>query len=100
MSEELQKINARIDPLDRAIFGDRNDPMDHPGLFNTVQNLALRQDITNKILMEVRGDLRRINWMILAGFITAVCSLVYTNITNPVRLTPAATASASGPNSR
>lgn len=66
----------RLDQLDKAVFGDRNDPKGSPGLIADQLRMGQEQARTNEILMEMRDALKRINWIILTAVATAVLSLV------------------------
>lgn len=65
---------------DILLRGDPKNLNDSPGVIAEQRRMGQEQARTNEILTELRGDLRRINWMILAGFITALLSTVWKGV--------------------
>ena len=74
MSANLEET---VNRLDKAVFGDRDNIKETPGIISDQARMSLEQARTNEILMELRDSLLRINWMIVAGFVTALGSIVY-----------------------
>lgn len=74
MSEELTK---RVDRLDNAVFGDRDDPTEKPGLIVEQTHTAMALARTNEILTELRNAVLWIIRLLVGGFATALMALVY-----------------------
>ena len=96
MSDERKALTDRMQTVENAIFGDRENLNGFPGLIAEVFRQGAAQVETNKILGEVRSDIRRVNWMIIGGFIAALISIVHNGFTatksvaaqvNPVTVT-------------
>lgn len=68
-SDELRE---RVDNLDKAVFGSRENPKETPGVISELAQM-------NTILMEMRDAMRRINWILITAFVTALCVLVFKN---------------------
>jgi len=66
MSDELQKD---VDRLNDAVFGNRDNMKDEPGIIAELRQM-------NATMMEVSGSMKRINWIVLTGFITALVAIV------------------------
>lgn len=73
MHDEMHKT---VSALDKAVFGDRNDPKEYPGLIAEVARMGDEQKRTNQILMEVKNSLGWIVKLILGGFVTALLTVV------------------------
>ena len=66
MSEELRKD---VERLNDAVFGDRDNMSEKPGIISELRQM-------NVIMTEVSGSMRRINWILLTAFITALFAVV------------------------
>lgn len=60
------ELKDKVEDHDKVLYGDR----ERPGII--AQHIR-----TNEILTEVRGDLRRVNWLILSGVILAVLNMLH-----------------------
>ena len=67
MSEEEMKHEVR--QLKKAVFGDMENPKETPGVIAELSQM-------NSTLLDMRDSMRRINWMLITGFITALGALV------------------------
>ena len=76
-SEELRarvdNLEVSLDNIDRAVFGDRENPKGQPGIISELSHM-------NSILLELRDSMRRINWILISAFITALCALVFNGV--------------------
>lgn len=72
---------VRIDRLDNAVFGNRDNPKGQPGIVNEIVRLSDRQKETNEILKEVQGDLRRVVWIVLGAVLTGLLAMVVRGFT-------------------
>lgn len=63
----------RIDELEKAVFGDREDMKKKPGI---VFELAR----TNDLLTELNATVRRINWLIITSVITGLVAVLFDRI--------------------
>ena len=70
------EIRTRVDNLDRAVFGDRQNPKETPGVISELAQM-------NLTLIDVRDSMRRINWLLITAFITALCILVFKTLPAP-----------------
>jgi hypothetical protein len=66
MSEELRKD---VERLNDAVFGDRDNMRENPGIISELRQM-------NATMTEVSGSMKRINWIVLTAFITALVALV------------------------
>lgn len=66
MSEELRKD---VERLNDAVFGDRDNMTEKPGIIAELRQM-------NATMTEVSGSMKRINWIVLTAFITALVALV------------------------
>lgn len=73
MHDDLQRDVIR---LDRAVFGDRDNPKDFPGLIAEQARMGLEQARTNEILMELKKSVQWIGRLIVGGFVTALLGVV------------------------
>lgn len=73
MSDE---IHHDVDLLNKAVFGDRENPKDAPGLIAEHESLRTALVRTNEILTELRNAVLWINGLLVTGFITALVTLV------------------------
>lgn len=64
------EINERIDTLNKAVFGDRENPKATPGIISELAQM-------NVTLLELRDAMRRLNWMIILAFVSALCAVVF-----------------------
>ena len=64
------ELRGRVDNLDRAVFGDRQNPKETPGVISELAQM-------NAILLDMRDSMRRINWTLITAFITALCLIVF-----------------------
>ena len=74
MSDELKDdVNA----LKKAVFGDIENPKETPGVVHelTAMNSTITQ--IGATLTDIKQTLARINWIILAAFISALVALVF-----------------------
>lgn len=74
MSHELHETVHR---LDKAVFGDRDNIKEQPGLVAEQSRLADALDTTNKILTEVRNGVLCVVALVMTGFVTALLTIVY-----------------------
>jgi len=68
-----EEAKERIDLHHKVLFGDPNRMDEMPGIIAQHRR-------TNEILTEVRDSLSRINWLIIAGFVTAIGSTIYKSL--------------------
>jgi hypothetical protein len=68
----------------RTLHGDLDNPLAAPGLIASHRRVEFEQNRTNEILEEVRndlkdvrGDLRKINWMFIALIVAAVGNAIF-----------------------
>ena len=66
MSDELRKD---VERLNDAVFGDRDNMQEKPGIISELRQM-------NATMTEVSGSMKRINWIVLTAFITALVALV------------------------
>jgi hypothetical protein len=70
-------IHKTVSALDRAVFGDRDDPKGTPGVIVEQSRLSVELCRTNEILTELRNAVLWINRLLVTGFITALSALVF-----------------------
>lgn len=66
MSDELKKD---VERLNDAVFGDRDNMTEKPGIISELRQM-------NATMTEVSGSMKRINWIVLTAFITALVAVV------------------------
>jgi galactokinase/mevalonate kinase-like predicted kinase len=71
------ETKALVELHHRTLFGDPSNYRDAPGVIADQMKMSREQERTNEILTELRDAVMRINWMIIAGFITAIGSVIY-----------------------
>lgn len=75
-----EDLNNRVHALDKAVFGDRDNPKENPGLILEHASMRLEQARTNEILTEFRGDVKKaLYWLfslIGTGIGTAILALI------------------------
>lgn len=74
MHDELAKD---VSLLNKAVFGDRDDPKGSPGIIAEQTRMSMEQARTNEILIELRNSVLWINRLIVSGFITALVVMVF-----------------------
>jgi len=67
MSDE---IKDDVRKLKKAVFGDTENPKETPGIISELSQM-------NTTMIELRDSMRRINWTIILGFITALMAMVF-----------------------
>lgn len=72
-----EDLNETVTALDKAVFGDRANPRDNPGLIADHAAMRSSLDRTNEILMELRNAVLWINGLLVTGFITGLVALVF-----------------------
>lgn len=75
MNSSDETLRDRVDSLDRAVFGDRENIRDKPGIISELAQM-------NLTLIDVRDAMRRINWTIILAVLTAILVTVIKNIPN------------------
>lgn len=70
MSDEIKDDVRR---LKKAVFGDTENPKETPGVISELSQM-------NSTLIELRDSMRRINWTIIIGFLTALMAVVFKGI--------------------
>lgn len=73
MSDNLRE---EVSTLNKAVFGDRDDPRGSPGVLAEQTRLGMELSRTNEILTELRNAVLWINRLLVTGFITALIALV------------------------
>ena len=68
----IRQLGTNVHALDKAVFGDREDPKGNPGLIAETVSMKAEQQRTNEILTEMRTDLKK-------AFV-GLCGLVFTAI--------------------
>lgn len=85
LANRLDEVCQRQNIHDAAIFGDRANPRDQPGIFAELSRMNLAQQETNKILGELRDAVRWIVRAAVGGFVVAfaggLVALVFKAIT-------------------
>ena len=66
-------LTERVNNLDRAVFGDRYNPKETPGIISELAQM-------NTTMTELRDAVRKIGWSIITAFITALCVIVFKGI--------------------
>lgn len=84
MSETLEKTVSR---LDKAVFGDRDNPNETPGLLADQRSMRAEQARTNEILTELRKDVKKVQWVILLAVLSAVVNVVLKKEPGPASVT-------------
>lgn len=74
MPDELPRDVAR---LNKAVFGDRDNLKDFPGVIAEQSRMSMVQERTNEILMELRNAVLWINGILVTGFITGLLTLLF-----------------------
>jgi hypothetical protein len=74
MQDELDK---EVDLLNKAVFGDRENPKESPGVIAELARMSMVQERTNEILMELRNAVLWINGLLVTGVITGMIGLVF-----------------------
>ena len=80
MSPIRENLEDRVDMHHRAIFGNPDDMKDAPGIIADISRISFQQGRTNEILGEVRDSLGRINWLLVAGFLTAIMAVIFKGV--------------------
>ena len=62
--------------LKKAVFGDTDNMKETPGIISELSQM-------NSILTDVRDSMRRINWVLITAFVTALCVLVFKGVNTP-----------------
>ncbi len=70
-------LNRDVDLLNKAVFGDRDNPKNSPGIISEQARMSMEQARTNEILIELRNSVLWINRLIVSGFITALVAVVF-----------------------
>ncbi len=70
-------INRDVDLLNKAVFGDRDDPKNSPGIISEQARMSMVQERTNEILTELRNAVLWINGLLVTGFITGLVAVVF-----------------------
>lgn len=73
MSDNLRE---EVSTLNKAVFGDRDDPRGSPGVVAEQTRLGMELARTNEILTELRNAVLWINRLLVTGFITALIAVV------------------------
>lgn len=71
-----RNLPEAVSQLNKAVFGDRDDPKGSPGIIAEQQRMGMEQARTNEILMELRNAVLWINGLLVTGFVTALIALV------------------------
>ncbi len=71
MSDE--EIKHEVRQLKKAVFGDMENPKDTPGVIAELAQM-------NSTLLELRDSMRKVNWTIILGFLTALMTIVFKGI--------------------
>jgi hypothetical protein len=73
-------LPERLDSLDKAVFGDRDNPKGQPGIIADQARLGAELTRTNEILTELRNSVLWINRLLVGGFVTALLAIVFKNV--------------------
>lgn len=74
MSDDLKQD---VSLLNKAVFGDRDNPKDSPGVIAELARMSMVQERTNEILTELRNAVLWINRLLVTGFVTALLAVVF-----------------------
>ena len=72
MSDDEMKYEVR--QLKKAVFGDMENPKDTPGVIAELAQM-------NDTLIQLRDSMRKINWTIILGFVSALMAVVFKGLT-------------------
>lgn len=70
MQNYSEELKGRVDNLDKAVFGDRHNPKETPGIISELSQM-------NVSMIEIRDAMRRINWLLITAFVTSLCVMVF-----------------------
>lgn len=71
------RIENDIGNLNNAVFGDRANPKETPGIRAELTQMNINMTLLNSTMVEMRDAMKRIVWVIVSAFITALCVLVF-----------------------
>ena len=74
-----EEIVRDVKLLNNAMFGDRENPKESPGVVADIARMGMEQARTNEILTELTGSVRWINRLILGSIVVAVLGLIVKN---------------------
>lgn len=69
MSDELKE---KVHQLDKAVFGDRENPSEMPGLIADRDRMSFEQRRTNEILTELKESVQWLSRAVIGAIITGI----------------------------
>lgn len=64
------EIKDDVRRLKNAVFGNPENPKETPGVISELAQM-------NLTLIDVRDAMRRVNWILITAFVTALCVIVF-----------------------
>ena len=77
MPKDPDTSDEKVDRVVRAVFGDPDNMRSNPGVIMSVARLEEKQEETNRILNDLRGDFQRVAWIIVTANILGLLALLF-----------------------
>jgi len=72
----MEEIKATLKQVSRAVFGNPDDPKKQPGILRELADVEAAVKITNATLSEMRGDQKKLLWIVVTAVVVAVLKMV------------------------
>jgi hypothetical protein len=72
----MEEIKATLQQVSRAVFGNPDDPKKQPGILRELADVEAAVKITNATLSEMRGDQKKLLWIVVTAVVVAVLKMV------------------------
>jgi len=72
----MEEIKSTLQQVSRAVFGNPDDYKKQPGMLRELAELESAVKITNATLSEMRGDQKKLLWIVVADVVVAVLKMV------------------------
>jgi len=72
----MEEIKATLQQVSRAVFGNPYDPKKQPGILRELADVEAAVKVTNATLSEMRGDQKKLLWIVVTAVVVAVLKMV------------------------
>jgi len=72
----MEEIKATLKQVSRAVFGNPDDPKKQPGILRELADVEAAVKVTNATLSEMRGDQKKLLWIVVTAVVVAVLKMV------------------------
>jgi len=72
----MEEIKATLKQVSRAVFGNPDDPKKQPGILRELADVEAAVRVTNATLSEMRGDQKKLLWIVVTAVVVAVLKMV------------------------